>query len=133
MSRVDAPQNGTYIKPWTINLALLADVAVPPSTDGAPGECPANAFDVRGARSYIIEVEPGTVVGAGGVLELQWGLSGRNFISMGSAYYLSVPAGAPSAPSGWIVYNPAYQWVKVVTQTAAATSGTPKIYFAKRT
>ncbi len=130
--RMDWPRNGTKFAPWTINLAILSDVAVPPSQDAAEGECPANAFDLRGCRGYVIEVEPGTVVGAGGVLELLWSVSGRNFISLGSAYYMSVPAGAPSAPQGWVVTNPFYQWVKVSVQTAAATSGAPKLYFAAR-
>lgn len=128
--RRDWPENTTNFIPWTLDLTTLNAVAVPPSTAGAEGEYPA-AIDVRRCRGYSLQIVPGTVTGGSCQVELRWSIDGKNFISLGSAYQLAVPAGAPSASSGYIISAPFYPFVQLAT-LAVASTGTANVFFAFR-
>lgn len=131
MSRRDWPENAGKFAPWTLDLATLSASAVPPSFDAAEGEYPASAFDARRCRGFCVQVVPGTVVGAACSIELQGSIDGIHYVSLGAAYQLAVPAGAPSPSSMFLVSNPWYQFFKVVT-IVVATSGSANIFFAAR-
>lgn len=131
MSRIDYPRNGTYAAAWTLDMSATNKVQQPPAGQAQAGEIPANCFDVRGCRGYAIEISPGTVTGGALQLELQWSITGTNWISMGATYRLAIAAGAPALQCGFIVDNPWYPWVRVVPY-AAATSGTANLYLFQR-
>lgn len=117
--------NPLNLLPWTLALNSAGAVAVQPNAPSS-GNQVANAFDLRDSNRFALQVVPGTTTG-NAVIELRWSIDCQTFISLGSSYQLTIPAGSPSAPSGLIVTNATYPFLQVAVVTPN-TTGTANLF-----